>query len=316
MITTEQTLSEIVGESSTPAGTGSNDATDQNRDATATSTVDDGSSSEGTLNADDQGAGDKDEAAVKEGGEEGKGKDATAGQDDEGKDVPFHEHPRWRQILKERDEAIERAAKAEGKAEALAEMQGKGKGNAEAGGDDGSDKGYVDITTISEDEITEWQARDPKGYAANMLAQAKAEVSRELMSEDAKKQAEAEQNRAKEETRKTYETYAEKNPDFKEMWEKGEIQEYMRKHPGHTAMSAHMEMTESVRIERAVKAKEKEIERNLLAKKRAGGGLGSGGGGPRGGSNAPEDPAMQDTKSSGGLISAIANNLRRMRNST
>ena len=114
MITTEQTLSEIVGESSTPAGTGNNDATDQDRDATATSTVDDGSSSEGTLNTDDQGAGDKD-AAGKEGGEDGKGKDATAGQDDEGKDVPFHEHPRWKQILKERDEAIERAAKAEGK---------------------------------------------------------------------------------------------------------------------------------------------------------------------------------------------------------
>jgi hypothetical protein len=305
-IATEETLNEILGTSSVSEGKGSNDsaATDQGHE--------EAHSSEGTLNTDDQG-GDKATGSTDGGGDapdqgDTKGADGTSDEGD--KQKPYHENPLTQRLLKERNEARERAARLEGRLEAIEEARTEVKGKGD--GADGGDLGYIDITTKTEDELVEWQARDPKGYAANILAQAKAEVKGELVS-DSNKEA---QERSKAEVRKTYETYAAKNPDFKEMWEDGKIQEYMRTHPGHTALSAHMEMTEPARFARAVKAKEKEIEGNILAKRRASGGLGVGGGGPRKGFTHTEDPALKDTKAGGGLVATIANKLRLSRMNT
>lgn len=293
MLTEESTLNDILGVSSAPD--------DSTTDASTAQGHDGGVSSDVTLNT--QGAGSEDTGSND--GEPDDQKDAAG--DDKGGE-PYHKDPLNQRLLKERNEARERAARLEGRLEAL-EAQAKAKTDQD---DPTGGLGYIDISEKSEDELIEWQARDPKGYAANLLAQAKAEVYGEIKSDTTKEAAKTE----REAVRRAYEGYVEKNPDFKDMWEAGEIQEFMRKNPGHTAMSAHMAMTEETRIEKAIKAKEKEIEKNLLAKRRAGGGLGVSGGGPRG--RMPvEDPAMKDTKAGGGFVTVMANKLRLMRqNST
>ena len=303
-LTSDATLNEILGTSSTSDDTGTAAAAAAGATDTTASTdqghKEEGSSSEGALNTDDQG-GDK---AAGDKAEEGEGK----GKDEGGDKQPYHKDPLNQRLLKERDKAREEAAYYKGLAEGTAAKGGATKTDPNSP----EALGYVDISTKTEEEITEWQTRDPKGYAANLLAQAKAEVYNEIKADTGKEA----QERSREEVRKAYEKYTEKNPDFKDMWEDGKIQEYMRTHPGHTAMSAHMEMTEDARFQRAVKAKEKEIEKNVIAKRRAGGGLGVGGGGPRKGFTAVEDPALKNTKAGGGLVSTLANKLRLSRMNT
>ena len=44
----------------------------------------------------------------------------------------------------------------------------------------------------------------------------------------------------------THARYAAKNPDFDSMWKSGKLQEYMKHHPGHNAISAHFMLSQTV----------------------------------------------------------------------
>jgi hypothetical protein len=237
-----------------------------------------------------------------EGGEAGKetsGEDKVAG---DGKPLPFHKHPDWQRILTERDEAKKEAEAIKAEIAALKTVREEVPQGPRYNG-----PAYVDITTKTNEELAEWQQEDPKGYAANLYAQIKAENWHE-------QQREMGQKNAQERIRSTFDDYRGKNPDFDKMWQSGEIPKFMQANPGHNAISAHQMLTMEARIKEATDKAAKEAEAKVIANQKAKRSAQVLGGGPAvTGGGKSEDAAINDTKSHGGKISVIARNIIEMR---
>ena len=119
---------------------------------------------------------------------------------------------------------------------------------------------FKDWSQMSDDELLDWQASDPKGFLANLNKTVEYAVSQKLESYQNQLQQQSEKKQFESSVANTFESYAKTNPDFDEMWDSGEIQDYMQKHPGHNAMSAHMEMTGESRLE---KIKQEAVDKAL-----------------------------------------------------
>jgi hypothetical protein len=223
-------------------------------------------------------------------------KDAKTVVVDGEKAKPYHQDPDWQRMIKERDDARLAAATANAKLEVLAPVK-----TAETKTEPAAPT-YKDITTMSKEELIEWQEDDPHGYAANLYRQFVAEKAME----DAQK--------AKQSTvQQTFKTYEEKNADFRQMWDSGKIQEFMAANPGHNAISAHMALTETTRIEAAVakatKEAEERITKNFLAKRNAQ--VISDGGVIKDANDTADE--LKNPQKYGGATSALTARLERMR---
>lgn len=226
----------------------------------------------------------------------------------------FDKHPRWQQMLQERDQAKQIAdqeriarAKLEGEIEAL-RRQSVPEVKKE------TPMEYKDLSSLSADEIAEWQATDPKGFASNLYAQVKAETLRQVQ-ESLKAEQAAEQSRSSIE--RTYKEFEAKNPDFKTMWDSGEIVKFIDANPGHNPISAYQAMTYDSRMQKAIedarlqaiRETEDKVNKNWQAK-RAAKVLGSG---PSGAGADTEDKELKDVKTNGGLYNVLAKRLDRLR---
>lgn len=180
----------------------------------------------------------------------------------------FDKHPRFKELTTANRELRERLAKADGRIDGL-EKQVTTK--------DKKEPDYKDITTMSTEELTEWQDEDPKAFYANLARQSRAEVREEVLDEMKDERATSQAKTVEEKQIETYEKYAEKNPDFDEMWDSGAIEKFMRANPGHNAISAHMSLTTEKRsgdtkkdiddaVAKAVKETEEKILKNIKAK--------------------------------------------------
>ena len=236
----------------------------------------------------------------------GKGKDKTTPEPkkdatSEGDETRFDKHPRWQEMLREREEAKkaveqERIARAklEGELEALKRQTQVEKPPVKAD--------YKDITALTAEEIAEWQATDPKGFAANMYAQVKSEALMK-MQEDFRAEREAENKKVSIE--RTYKEFEDKHKDFKPMWDSGEIVRFIEANPGHNPISAYHAMTYENRMQKAIeearakaiKETEEKVNKNWQAKRTARV-LGAG---PSGPGADTEDKELKDVKSQGGL---------------
>ena len=172
---------------------------------------------------------------------------------------------------------------------------------------------YRDTTEMSEEDLAEWQASDPKGYAANLRAQVKYELLRDL-----EKQRSAETQRSA--TERTYAEFAQKHPDLQKKWEQGEVQKLMKDHPGHNPMSAYLvsawderEATFKTQLEEATAKAKAEAEKEVLAKIKAKQQASVLGTGPATTPRGEEDPALADTKRHGGMTAVLAGKLAKMR---
>ncbi len=231
----------------------------------------------------------------------------------EDKPKPYHEDPAWQRIMKERDDARIEAARLQGQLEAS---------KPKAPVEQPPQKPYIDITTLTDDQIAEWQRVDPKGYAANQYVQVREEAIEAAMKKigeaEAAKTAKSQEELTRANVNKTYNAFAEKHPDFKDKWASQEIQKFMMLNPGHNPMSAYLTMTADTRMEEATtKAAEDaakkataDAEANLKAKRNARV-LTTGPGGVR--PTGSDDAELQNTKEKGGLVSALAARLVRLR---
>ena len=248
----------------------------------------------------------------------GKGKDKTTPEPkkdatSEGDETRFDKHPRWQEMLREREEAKkaveqERIARAklEGELEALKRQTQVEKPPVKAD--------YKDITALTAEEIAEWQATDPKGFAANMYAQVKHEA---LMKMQEDFRAEREQEKQRISIEKTYKEFEDKHKDFKPMWDSGEIVRFIEANPGHNPISAYHAMTYEARMQKAIeearakaiKETEEKVNKNWMAKRQARV-LGTG---PSGPGADTEDKELKDVKTQGGLYNVLAKRLDRLR---
>ena len=221
----------------------------------------------------------------------------------------FDKHPAWHRLMDEikdlRTQVTEKAATAK---------------------ETETDSTIVDINTLTDEELAEWQTDDPKGYADNLLKlvtqKSRENFQAERQADDEKKKAAAEEERAN----KTYDTYAAENKatddgtGFMQMWDSGKLSEFMKENPGHNAISAHMVLTEASKaqseeerikagIAEGVAAEKKRLAAESKARQRTVG-LNQG---PAYTSKANDDDELKDTSKRGGKVAVMAERLKRMR---
>jgi hypothetical protein len=223
-------------------------------------------------------------------------------------DERFDKHPRFQKIMAERDEARLQAARLEGKIESISPKVDTAKPAALP---------FKDIRGLTAEQIREWQDEDPKGFADNLRAQSTHEAKEAIRAELRTREASTKEYN---DLKKTYDNFEKKNPEFRKMWDAGEIVAFIEKNPGHNPISAYLEMTGDTitakhqkAIEEAVaKAKketEDEVTKRFAAKKKATTLTGS----PAGVVQQGEDPALSDSKKHGGRTSVLADRLRALR---
>ena len=226
-----------------------------------------------------------------------------------GQEARYDKDPRWQEIMKARDEAMERAIRAEAKLDTYEKKPMLPVGKPP----EPEELPYKDITKMSKEELIEWFEEDPVGFVANQQAQMLHEARQTL-------KAEAEQEKTTKSVQETFENYMKEHEDFNKMWESGEISKYMEEHPGHNAISAHMILTktkESTDVESKIKAAyekgfkeaEAKVVKNFQAKRNAT----VLDGGTAGGAPTEPDAELQNTKERGGLNKVIAERLARLR---
>lgn len=235
-------------------------------------------------------------------GDPGKGAAAEA--------KPYHQDPDWQRMIKERDDAKGAMQTMQAKIDTLEKIIGGKAAPGEGAKPDAEKPTFKDITQMSKEELLEWQEDDPKGYAANMKAQVLWEARQELKAEQEAQSAQSTQEQRNALIGKTFKSFEEKNPDFRPMWDSGELKKFMTENPGHNAISAYHELTFEKRlkaaVDEAVAKTTKEVEERVTANfkaKRNAEVLGTGDGGLPPGPD--DDQSLKDTKSHGGLINTL-----------
>jgi len=232
------------------------------------------------------------------------GADDEAGQKDasgQKGDDDLDKHPRFVQLNERMKLAETRAQSAEARSASL-ETKVTELLNKTSAKDTQEETKYKDVSKMTSEEILDWQTEDPHGYYANILEQAKHEISGDM------KQTLTEQS-VEDAVASTYEKYAKENEDFDEMWDSGELKKYMDLNPGHNAISAHMAITSAnktkLKIDEAVKEAEKRIMANIKAK-RENTVLSSGPSASRTSTESGIPEELKDTKKHGGLAAVLA----------
>ena len=207
---------------------------------------------------------------------------AEAKKDEDSELSRFDKHPRFQELLKERDAFKIELERIKGQLSVLTPQQQQ-QAKTDASANEAQKLPYKDITKMKKEEILEWQEDDPVGYAANLYQQMLHETRQTLYREQMAVRQQYHQAQQQQSIRATYENYAKANPDFMEKWNAGEIQKFMDQY-GPTvapnAIAAHMVMKageihrvadERIKAEvaKAVKEAEAKVRRNFQAKQNA-----------------------------------------------
>jgi hypothetical protein len=151
------------------------------------------------------------------------------------------------------------------------------------------------IEDMKADDVREWQEDDPAGFATNERMRSSWESSQQNAADNQEAAMQA-----------TYTSHAKTHKSFTPMWDSGEIQEYMNQHPGHNAISAHLEMTTPERTKKAVEAALKKEREDVGKDRRTRGGIGGLGASPAKSGGLPtNDAAMKDSRKFGGTSSVL-----------
>ena len=221
----------------------------------------------------------------------GKGKD----------DERFDKHPRFVQLKTERDTLKDLVGTL---TNTLKELQA-GKPEKEDGGEELT---FSDLTKMSKEELAERLSEDPHSILLNMYQQLKHDTALQIKQETdlGTRQSKIEQSYAK---------FEEDNPDFSEMWNKGEIQAYIKENPGENPKSAYFALTLEKKIAEREEKVRKETEAKILKQIKAKGGAGAIGRGPTSErtSQPQVDSRLKEAKNYGGVVSVIADHVRQLR---
>lgn len=226
------------------------------------------SDSEGTVDVDEatgktQGENDDDEEIA----DKADGTDKAAGDEPPKHPEIGKDHP----VLKEFEEKIAAAEKRAAQLEARMQILGQQPRKEP----EQPKPTFKNMAAMSVEELQAWQDQDPKGYAANLLQQAKWEIAEDLRKEAAQKNG----ARALDDA---FRGYSEKHSDFMDMVHNGSILKYVQQNPGHNAFSAHLAMKldkmesdyqarEKAAVEKAVKEAETKWQATIKNKKAAAG---------------------------------------------
>lgn len=277
-------------------------------------TVEDDDAAGSPSDADDKSAGD-DTTGTSTNKEDQPAGDGTGmdngGKADDEENTRFDQHPRFQQLRKERDDERKARERLEAQMEILTKVVDA---PPDVEGEKTDNLPYRDTGKMTEEELAEWQANDPKGFVDNLAAK----IKHDLLV-DMQRQSEATSRRNAIE--QTYARFAEKNPDFRSRWETGEIKKFIERNPGHNPMSAYhdiisedREKSVQTRIDEAVAKAKTDTEKEVLARIKSKQKANVLGAGPAITPVRDEDASsLNDTKRHGGKVTVLANMLRSMR---
>ena len=243
---------------------------------------------------------------------------------------PFHEHPRWQELLAERDELQGKVSDLEGRVDSYQSLEDRvnqrfqlyereldrHRFQPEQTVPQEQPDPFSQILEKPESEIIEQFQEDPKGFLEGFGESIESRVMRSVD----ERNIVADTDRA---LQYGLEHFAEQHEDFMPLVESGEIAHYIQSNPIHNAISAYWAIREardqgSLDNEREGLEKQiREDERNkTLASIRAKQGAevldGSSSVTPVG-SGSSVEPELQDTAKHGGKRSVIAARLKRFR---
>ena len=203
-------------------------------------------------------------------------------------DTPFHEHPRFQELIREKNALKEQVAQ-------LAERPQEQPAQA---------PDYKDMGEMTAEEIQDAIDENPKNFMTNFAKQVRDEVMADVLGQvEQRDQANSEKQREKE-IEAQYDKYSKEHPDFDKLWESGEIEGFMTKNPGHTPMSAHILVSQEARETEIYKKAEADVTAKLKAKQSS---KVLSGGPSATGRPAGQIPAeLKETKKYGGLTSVLA----------
>ncbi len=248
--------------------------------------------------------------------------------DEEEEEPPFHEHPRWQQMLQERDELKEQLEDRDGSIEDLGnrieqydrylQAATAFQQPAQAQPDPGLERlPFDEVLSMSDTEIYDEFRNDPKGFLQNFGARTKAEAMQEFRQEAAYQAQESA-------VAQGLESFAEENPDFMDLVETGQIAMFIERNPIHNAISAYhslkssssQDTDQSAREAREQQIREDERKKTLASIQAKQGATvldGSSATGPEAGANTAIDPELQDTAKHGGKRAVLTERLKRLR---
>jgi hypothetical protein len=238
--------------------------------------------------------------------------DAKEGAEKPGEGTPpddstrFDKHPRF----------IELNSRLKTAEETIRQFQAKPAAPANPDGEKPTELPYKDLTSMTDEQILDWQSEDPKGYVDNLNKMIAHQVQTGVATALQSKTEQDQQATIEAQVEKTYQAYATENPDFNSMWDSGEIKTYMDQNPGHNAISAHMAMTAETRhqktIDDAVAQALKQAETARRSTRKAGSILGPGPSSVPTSAKTSSDELKNPSKY-GGSTSVLAARLERMR---
>jgi hypothetical protein len=208
----------------------------------------------------------------------------------------FDKHPRFQQLI-QKTNALETQ-----NTQLRQELEGL---KTQPSGQKPADLPFKDISQMEDEEVLEWQQKDPKGFAENQRLQLRYEMSQEVGGQFDRQNYESAIER-------TFESFAQKHPDFDEMWDQGLLKTFMDRNPGHNAISAYYLLTGEQKMEEAVEAAkqeatetaEKKFNEDLKARRESK--VLSSGPSPTSGTVDTIPPELQDTKKHGGRTTVLA----------
>lgn len=253
-------------------------------------------------------AGEEKAGGEKKAGKEEKGAKPAGGEEkSEGKtkdDKPFHEHPDWQRMIKERNDARDALKQATDEIAQIKEQI-----QTFQGGDKGVE---AELLKMDEDELRELFDDEPKKFVSLLINT----LNQEMQTRETTAKTAAEQEELSRGIDATYEAFEKEHPDFTEKWNQGVLQEFMSKHPGHTPISAYLALDHAnfeQRVKDEAAKKEKEIEDRIRREYRAKVRTDVLGDGPASTPSGEDDEELKHPERYGGLTAVQARRLERMR---
>ena len=220
----------------------------------------------------------------------------------------FDKNPMFQRLNRSNQKLKDEVTRLSTMVETMLKVKGEGGGKEDGGESD------TNILDMEDGDLREQFDTNPKKFLADYGRQLFREFQERF--DEGRKTTDFQSAQ-----RKELETYSNDNPDFVERWESGEIPDYMRKHPGNTAISAHMRLTEKTRIQAVVdKAVNEAIAKTRSEERRNAGARMQGStvlptttGVP--GESSAADAILKDTSKAGGRTNAILQILRMRKSS-
>jgi hypothetical protein len=176
----------------------------------------------------------------------------------------FHEHPRFKELVEEKNnlkaeiDALKEQIKTPSKTDDSQQSE---------------QVNFQNIMSMEDDDIVDELTSNPKKFLANFANQLAHEFKTDLEARETTKKAEAETLSMKEQAAKTVNDFFSDKEDGKAMLDDGRIKAFIKDNPGHNEISAYHSLAGedavNAKIESAVKAREKEIYKELKAKGKA-----------------------------------------------